>query len=353
LELARALARLPEVEPHLSISRQCEIADDFRALGLPTFWVDTYTDMPSCLLRSACLPALAWRMRRFVRDHRIEVVNSTMTHLWTRLLAPVLRQAGPRLLCTVHDATLHPGEDGPFKRWFYAPVPGAEGYIALTAFVADRMAELHAIPRERIAVVPHGVTTFDRSGVAAGRSSGEPLRLLFFGRILSYKGLANLLAAYETLRVEGRRLTLHIAGAGELGPLAETMAELPDVTVDQGWIPEDRIPQLLSQADAVVLPYLEASQSGVIPAAFGMGVPAIVTPVGGLTEQVRDGVNGLVAKDTSPESLAQSLRRLADEPHLIRLLQAGASQTARGEMNWSNVGQRIAQFGATCRGTGT
>ena len=38
LELARALARLPEVEPHLSISRQCEIADDFRALGLPTFW---------------------------------------------------------------------------------------------------------------------------------------------------------------------------------------------------------------------------------------------------------------------------------------------------------------------------
>ena len=131
------------------------------------------------------------------------------------------------------------------------------------------------------------------------------------------------------------------------------MAELPDVTVDQGWIPEDRIPQLLSQADAVVLPYLEASQSGVIPAAFGMGVPAIVTPVGGLTEQVRDGVNGLVAKDTSPESLAQSLRRLADEPHLIRLLQAGASQTARGEMNWSNVGQRIAQFGATCRRTGT
>lgn len=348
-ELARALKELPDVEPHLSISRQCEIADGFRALGLPTFWVDTYTDMPSCLFRSACLPQLAWRMRRYVRAQQIDVVNSTMTHLWTRLIAPVLRQSGAGLLCTVHDATLHPGEATPLKNWLYAPVPGADGYVALTNFVADRLVQMHSIPRDRITVVPHGAMTFDRSRVAEARRSRQPLRLLFFGRILPYKGLANLLAAYQALRTEGCNFTLHIAGTGELGSMAGTIASLPDVTIDQRWIPEGHIPALLSQADVVVLPYLEASQSGVIPAAFGMGVPVVVTPVGGLTEQVMPNVNGLVTGGTSPDSLAQALRRLVDEPRLIRNLQAGVAQAARDDLSWLNAARRIVQLSADCR----
>ncbi len=348
LELAQVLKDLPGVELHLSISHQCEIADEFRTLDLPTFWVDTYTDIPTCLVRSAGLPQIAWRMRRYVREQQIEVVNSTMAHLWTRLIAPVLRQAGVSLLCTIHDATLHPGEDGPIKSWFYAPAR-CDGYIALTSFVANRLTEIHGIARSRITVVPHGVVNFTRAEPPSPTRSGGPLRLLFFGRILPYKGLANLLTAYRMLRADGYNFTLHIAGTGELGPMAEIIADLPDVTLDRRWIPEESIPALLSEADTVVLPYLESSQSGVIPAAFGMGIPAVVTPVGGLTEQVAADVNGLVTTDTSPQSLALALKRLMDEPQLVGRLRAGAIKAARNELDWARIGHTVVQLSVACR----
>ena len=74
----------------------------------------------------------------------------------------------------------------------------------------------------------------------------------------------------------------------------------------------------------MVLPYLEASQSGVIPAAFAAGRPVVVTPVDGLVEQVRDGVNGVVAGAATAEALADALRRLAADPALLATCTAGA-----------------------------
>ena len=55
------------------------------------------------------------------------------------------------------------------------------------------------------------------------------------------------------------------------------------------------------------MPYIEASQSGVIAIAHSLSTPVVVTPVGGLIDQISVGKNGLIARDTSPESLAESI----------------------------------------------
>jgi len=335
--LARALKALPDVETHLSISRQCEIADEFRALDLPIMWVDTYRGLPTCLLQSCLLPAVAWRLRRYIHDHRIDAVNSTMTHLWTRLVTPALGRHPSRLVCTVHDATLHPGEGGRVKDWFYAPVPGVDAYIALTRFVADRLVDVYGIARQRITVIPHGVITFPGSPPMAPRQEGGPLRLLFLGRIQSYKGLDLLVGAYERLVAEGHAATLTIAGFGELGDLRERIEALPGISLNNRWIPHGEIAGLLGAADAVVLPYVEASQSGVLPAAFAAGLTAVVTPVGGLAEQVDHEVNGLVAGSVSQKALLGQLRRLAGDGVLLSRLKEGASRTAREELSWDRI----------------
>ena len=343
LELARALKHQDNVEVYLSVSRQCEIADEFHALDLPTLWIDTYTSWLSCLLRSIGLPVLAWRMGRYIAANRIDVIDSTMPHLWSRLLLPALRKSGARIVYTVHDATRHPGEGGPLTDWFYTPPPGADAYIALTDFVAGRMSAA-GIPADRIAVVPHGVFTFRQAGKGRTLDPGRPMRLLFFGRILPYKGLDRLLAACRILHAEGHSLTLHIAGAGDLTPYDELIAGLPGTTVNQGWIAESHIPAILDQADIVVLPYTEASQSGVAPTAFAMGIPVVVTPVGGLTEQVANGADGLVSRDTSPEAIADALRQLLDNPALVAHLSTGALRTASEKLSWNNIARKIGQL---------
>jgi glycosyltransferase involved in cell wall biosynthesis len=58
------------------------------------------------------------------------------------------------------------------------------------------------------------------------------------------------------------------------------------VTVENRWVPEAEIGALLAWSDALILPYREASQSGVAAAAMAAGRPVIATRVGGLREQL-------------------------------------------------------------------
>jgi glycosyltransferase involved in cell wall biosynthesis len=76
-----------------------------------------------------------------------------------------------------------------------------------------------------------------------------------------------------------------------------------------------------------VLAHTEASQSGIAAIAHGLGVPVIATPVGGLPEQVRDGITGLVATRADAQNLAAAIRALARDPELYRRIVAGIAET--------------------------
>jgi glycosyltransferase involved in cell wall biosynthesis len=130
-----------------------------------------------------------------------------------------------------------------------------------------------------------------------------PYRLLFFGRLLPYKGLDQLLEAARLLDRQGIEVTLRVVGQG---PLALPDPP-PNVRIERRWVAEEEIPGLFAETDLVVLPYQEASQSGVLPIAQHLGVPSVVTPVGGLLEQVAFGRTGFVAADTSAAALAATI----------------------------------------------
>jgi glycosyltransferase involved in cell wall biosynthesis len=91
-----------------------------------------------------------------------------------------------------------------------------------------------------------------------------------------------------------------------------------------------------------VLPYVEASQSGVAPLSFKRGRGVIATPVGGLPEQVRHEETGLIVADVSAASLAASIRRLAVERPLARRLGEGALHHADTEISWQALAPRFA-----------
>jgi glycosyltransferase involved in cell wall biosynthesis len=73
------------------------------------------------------------------------------------------------------------------------------------------------------------------------------------------------------------------------------------------WLSDEELFQVIFASDVVVFPYLEASQSGLIPICRALKIPVVVTPVGGLPEQVIHGVTGLVADGLGSDDLARSL----------------------------------------------
>ncbi len=348
LELARALMRQHNVDVYLSVSRDSELIEEFRALNVPTQEIKTYTGLLSAFFMSLNIMSTRWKFSRFLRRNRIDVVNSTMSHLWSRFMTSSISGGGAILLNTVHDAVLHPGENGGFKSWFYQPFRNADGYIALTNYVRQQLSDVHDIASERITVIPLGPLSDPAIQPVQSQKVSGPLRILFFGRIVRYKGLERLIEAYGILRAEGVASSLQITGAGDMSDVMAAVRALPDITVNNKWVPEDKMDGVFTQADIIVLPYLESSQSGVIASAFAAGVPAIGTPIGGLPEQITHGVNGLVAADTSPEALASEIRRLAGDEQFLGMLKEGALRTAQQQFSWDKISTEVLALSRAC-----
>jgi glycosyltransferase involved in cell wall biosynthesis len=79
---------------------------------------------------------------------------------------------------------------------------------------------------------------------------------------------------------------------------------------------DEEVGDTLLRYDALIASHIEASQSGVVAAALGAGLPCIVTPVGGLVEQIADGETGMIAEEATASALAAAVRRLFFTPNL-------------------------------------
>lgn len=344
LELARALARLPSVETRLSLSRQSELYAETKALGLPGLDVDTFDGARSAAWRTLALPAVSRRFVGYVARERIDAVICTMGHVWNGWVAPRLPPAC-RYLYTAHDAAPHPGDRHPGWHWLVRRnLSRADGLLTLSEHVRERILADFGFPAGRAWVAPLGPLAFPGHVRRAG-ARPRARRLLFFGRILPYKGLSLLLDAFERI-APARDLALTVAGAGDAGEAAGRMAANPRVRWDNRWIPEADVAGVFAAADLVVVPYVEASQSGVVASAYGMGLPVVATPVGGLREQVEPGRTGLVAADCTPAALAEALARLCDDADLYARCCAGAREAGQRDAAWDEIAERV---GAACR----
>jgi glycosyltransferase involved in cell wall biosynthesis len=313
----------------LSISREGDLATEFQALGASCDLVPTYRNAPGFLLGFARVGKLARRLVRQAQHFGADIVLSGMPHLWTPLVAPALKRAGIPYVPILHDALPHPGDPAFAWNWrLRRELAAARGAVVLSGGVdAAIQARAPTLPIFRLPLGAH------LSGVMP--LAPKPLHdFLFFGRIRAYKGLDLLRDAFAQLRQSHPAATLLVVGEGDIEAAAPGLTRLPGVTVEPRWVADDAIPALVASARAVVLPYREASQSGVLPIALACGVPVVATPVGGLAEQLRDGETGLLAAAVTSAALAEAMARLLD-PRLRARLAEGARRHGEELLDWN------------------
>lgn len=310
----------------LSVSRQGSLIEAFRAVAAPRQEVDTYESLGGFLRGLARVPSLTRQLRRFAQAEGADVVISAMAHPWTPLIAPALARAGLRYVPIVHDALPHPGDPAPLMRWrLDRELAAASAAVALSETVATAIAA--RFPRLPLIRLPLGAHLPFGAAPVETRSD-----FLFFGRIRAYKGLDLLRDAWAIVAAARPEATLRVVGDGNLDAVAPGLAGLPGVTIEQRWVPDEEMAAVVGAAGALVLPYREASQSGVLPIALALGVPAVATAVGGLGEQLRDEVTGLqVAPE--PRALADALLRMLD-PALRARLATGAKGAGAALADW-------------------
>jgi glycosyltransferase involved in cell wall biosynthesis len=165
---------------------------------------------------------------------------------------------------------------------------------------------------------PHGPA----ATVSAPKNAGGA-GLLFFGFIRPYKGVDVLLHAVAA--VPGVRLVVAGEPWGDEDGLHSLVDELDladRVELRLRYLDNDELEPLLHDADALVLPYVSGTGTQQVRMAQTRGLPVIATRIGTLPEQVRDGVDGLLAEPNDAEDLAAAIRRLY-EPGRLERLRAG------------------------------
>jgi glycosyltransferase involved in cell wall biosynthesis len=195
-----------------------------------------------------------------------------------------------------------------------------------------RMYVEYGVPAERIAVVENGLPVRRWTGHRRpSRPDGGPLRVGFIGSVMPSKGVHLLVEAFRQLGdPSGMRLDVW----GEVLPFhndrsyGERLAALrrgfESAITLHGAYANDELPAILSRLDVVVVPSLWYEAFGLtVREAFLAGVPVVVAGHGALAEAVEHGVTGLTFEAGDKHSLADALRRLADDPALRERLARG------------------------------
>ena len=177
-------------------------------------------------------------------------------------------------------------------------INGRQTYLSVTLCndVANKV--LKQNPKTKVAVYPHPNFQFSSS---ENRKDHSRRYILFIGRIRKYKGIENLVLAFSTLHLED--MDLVIAGEGKVKQKDDFRIKLIN-----HWLEESEIHDLIKHAEVVVFPYMEASQSGLLPYCTNMNKKIVTTPLPGLLEQVASYPNAFVANNFQINSLAESIK---------------------------------------------
>lgn len=337
LEMALALKK-EGYDVYACISKQAENANDYKKHNINHLSLNTYTGGVSALINSLRLPWLINEFKDYLKINRITHVYCTMPHIWNFFFSKRFKKLDISYLLTIHDAELHSGEENKLiDILMKKDRKNADGIVVLTKHVKEQLKNLG----KSIFIIPHPAFSFNNNkNRAKSIVPDQKIKLLFFGRIHHYKGLDILIDAFEILNKKNNRYSLSIYGSGNISPYQKKILELSNITVHNRWIDDVEIPSIISSHDVCVIPYRDASQSGVIPTVMTCGVPLVVTPVAGLKEQVVHLQTAIFAEEVSSDSVARAIDSLVKDISLYEKISKNALLYAQEEMGWEKAAYR-------------
>lgn len=291
-------------------------------------------------------PARYGAIAAAIRKFRPDVVHLVTNHPCNGVVAWALNRLP--VCFTHHDPEGHPGERSPLRDTLTKLMVARANRLVVHADALRDSLLRQGVPSDRIAVIPHGA--FDFLQAHASSVPEEPL-ILCFGRFAPYKGIEVLCRAERRLvEMLPEDYQLVIAGEGDPSGFAAEIGPSGRVAVINRFLPDGEVAALFERARIVVLPYTQASQSGVLAIAFAFGKPAVVTDVGGLPEAVDRGKAGLLVPPDDPCALADAIGRLWRDPALRASLGEAGRRKAGGELRWSAVaGRHLVVYGEAMR----
>lgn len=247
------------------------------------------------------------------------------------------------IIATVHDVVVHPGEDSrSIPGWKLSLVNMIRKYAYQKIIVHGHALkqfylQIYKKFEEDIFVIPHGcLFSFQESD--PNQDIEEPHTVLFFGRIHQYKGLQYLIEAEPLVSEVIPDFKIIIAGKGDdLTKYKPQLLSNLHFEIHDGFIPNENVATFFRRASIIVLPYIEASQSGIVAMAYAFGKPVIVTNVGSLGEMVQHDYSGIIVPPEDAVALGQAIIKLLKDSSKRQKLARNAQMISQTELGWEHI----------------
>lgn len=300
--------------------------------------IETYTNKKELLINTSKL-IISNNYRKIkskFKNIRIDAVYVPMLNLWSGIINSMFPESLKYV--TLHDPVAHSGANKIRTFIDEYNAKKADKIIILTEKFRDTVKRRFGFDYRNIIHIPHGSYSkyTEYKSLNPYHYNGK-MNYLFFGRIEDYKGLHVLAKAFSVVNRKYPDTSLTIAGNGDFSKYKSEYEHLPNTNLEIRWIDEQEVADFFEPENVVVvLPYLDATQSGVVSIAMNFNCPIIASGAGGLSEQIKDNVTGILFEAGNYKALAEAMVRLYENDTLRSDLVDNANDELKS-LNWNSL----------------
>lgn len=260
-------------------------------------------------------------------SRRYKILFTPTDGLWNIFFVLAFLLMRKKIVVTVHDARRHLGIENFLLTTINNFIRRRADHLVFLTKDQQQVLYDDLNLKQPYSIVPLGL--FELEGVVP-KTQHTSRNILFAGRVAKYKGVDVLIRAAEMVEADFDKLT--IAGT-HLEKIADTSSE--KIQIINEFISNEKLVELLNASDLLVLPYLEASQSGVLTLGINSELPMICTRVNGLLEQLSEEECIFVAPD-DVDALAEAIRSaFQDSKRYLEMKHLLAAK--KSAMSWDKI----------------
>jgi len=300
---------------------------------------------PSYILMSLKMvnPLSYYRIINLLENEKPDIIHAVFEDSYLGILLYLVKNKYP-IVYTEHDPEFHINEKLFVKLNFTIAstlLKKASKSIIVHGENLKNILVTEGIPEQKIWVIPHGDYSFYTQWSTETKT--EDKTILFFGLIRDYKGLDYLIKAVAIISPLIPDLKVIIAGAGDFSKYAKIIDDnflQSHFEIHNRFIPDEEVAYFFQRSSIVILPYIDASQSGIIPIASSFKKPVIASNVGSIPEVIDDGQNGLIVPPRDSKALASAISSLLINPELRKNLGENAYNKMKNLYNWDIIAKK-------------
>jgi glycosyltransferase involved in cell wall biosynthesis len=260
----------------------------------------------------------ALRLGKYLKKLNADIIHFDTITTRAMGLYPYIRSK--QLFITVHDPLPHSGEASwkeNLPNWVF--LSWAKGFFFYSDFASKQFSGHFTYTKGTKKTVRFQPVTF--ISYFKSKVPPEPDMILFFGRLSIYKGIDILIKAIPKVLEKYPDEKFMIAGAPVPGfSFDESIVEKykNNITVISRFLDMDELVKYIEKAKFVVCPYRDATQSGVLMTALGVGKMVVATDVGSFSEYIQDNINGMLTLP-DPDALANKIIEALDNKKYLQI----------------------------------